>query len=71
MILFLQVLEKGPINNQSPVLQIVYHLIHNIDLMAAPMQQVNDNLLRVIAKYVQVNWNLLYHFSYSKVLCEF
>ncbi|XP_041471022.1 protein furry homolog isoform X2 [Lytechinus variegatus] len=57
MTFLIEVLEKGPINNQSPVLQIVYHLIHNIDLMAAPMQQVNDNLLRVIAKYVQgVHW---------------
>ncbi|XP_071510567.1 protein furry homolog-like [Diadema antillarum] len=57
MTFLIEVLEKGPINNQSPVLQIVYHLIHNIDLMAAPMQQVNDNLLRVIAKYVQgIHW---------------
>ncbi|XP_038055333.1 protein furry homolog-like isoform X2 [Patiria miniata] len=57
MTFLIEVLEKGPMCNQAPVLQIVYNLIHNIDLMAAPMQQVNDNLLRVIAKYVQgVHW---------------
>ncbi|XP_033646304.1 protein furry homolog-like isoform X1 [Asterias rubens] len=57
MTFLIEVLEKGPMCNQAPVLQIVYNLIHNIDLMAAPMQQVNDNLLRVIARYVQgVHW---------------
>ena len=55
----MQVLEKGPMSNQASVLQIVYNLLHNIDLMAAPMQQVNDNLLRVIAKYVQVRVKII------------
>ncbi|XP_077984034.1 protein furry homolog-like [Glandiceps talaboti] len=54
MLTFLvEVLEKGPIAHQQPVLQIIKDIISNIDLMAAPMQQVNGDLLRVITKYVQ------------------
>ncbi|XP_033097375.1 protein furry homolog [Anneissia japonica] len=53
MTFLIEVLEKGPMSNQLAVLTIVYSLIHNVDLMSAPMQQVNDDLLRVIAKYVQ------------------
>ncbi|XP_071847950.1 protein furry homolog-like isoform X4 [Apostichopus japonicus] len=52
MTFLIEVLEKGPSQHQGSVLQIIDRMLYNVDLMAAPMQQVNNNLLRIITKYV-------------------
>ena len=49
-----QVLEKGPNNCQSAVLQILHCMVHYIDMNSSPVQAMNSDLLKVIAKYIEV-----------------
>lgn len=50
----LQVLEKGPSSVQNPILNILHCMLHYIDMNTAAAQMVNGDLLRVIAKYIEV-----------------
>eukprot|EP00058_Branchiostoma_floridae_P025945 XP_002611435.1 hypothetical protein BRAFLDRAFT_63933 [Branchiostoma floridae] len=50
-----EVLEKGMMGTQQAVLQLLYSLLHQVDLGTAPIHQMNADLLRIIAKYVQSN----------------
>jgi len=49
-----QVLDKGPANTQNAVLQILHCLVHYVDITALPSPCIHD-LLRVVAKYIEVN----------------
>ena len=49
-----QVLDKGPANTQNSVLQILHCLVHYVDVTALPSPCIHD-LLRVVAKYIEVN----------------
>ncbi|XP_078684764.1 protein furry homolog-like isoform X1 [Branchiostoma floridae x Branchiostoma belcheri] len=50
-----EILEKGMMGTQQAVLQLLYSLLHQVDLGTAPIHQMNADLLRIIAKYVQSN----------------
>lgn len=56
MVTFLvEVLERGPSTMQGAVLNILHCLLHYVDFnLSANAQQVNTDLLRVIAKYIEV-----------------
>jgi len=48
-------LERGPNGMQGAVLSILHCLLHYVDFnLSANAQQVNSDLLRVIAKYIEV-----------------
>ena len=48
-------LERGPVGMQGAVLSILHCLLHYVDFnVSANAQQVNADLLRVIAKYIEV-----------------
>lgn len=50
-----KVLERGPNSMQGAVLSILHCLLHYVDFnLSANAQQVNSDLLRVIAKYIEV-----------------
>ena len=50
-----QVLERGPNSMQGAVLSILHCLLHYVDFnLSSNAQQVNADLLRVIAKYIEV-----------------
>ena len=49
-----QVLDKGPTSSQSSILQILHCIVHYIDVSSSPSQSINADLLRVVAKYVEV-----------------
>lgn len=51
----MQVLEKGPTTVQNPILNILHCMLHYIDINTAAAQLVNGDLLRVIAKYIEVS----------------
>lgn len=57
MLTFLvEVLEKGSTSCQQPILSIVHCILHYVDLGAnTQIQPINADLLRVIAKYIEVN----------------
>ena len=48
-----EVLEKGPSTIQSPVLTIIHCLLHYVDMTSAT-QTINSDLLRTVAKFVEV-----------------
>lgn len=48
-------MEKGPTAVQLPVLSIIHCMLHYVDLASAASQPINADLLRVIAKYIEVN----------------
>lgn len=50
----LQVLERGPYVIQLPVLNIIHCMLHYVDLSSTTSQPFNADLLRVIAKYIEV-----------------
>ena len=50
-----QVLDKGPSSTQAAVLQILHCIVHCIDIKTASTQAINSDLLRVVAKYVEVS----------------
>ena len=60
-----QVLERGPNSMQGAVLSILHCLLHYVDFnLSSNAQQVNADLLRVIAKYIEVNgFNIKYFFA--------
>jgi hypothetical protein len=50
-----KVLERGPTGMQGAVLSILHCLLHYVDFnVSSNAQQVNADLLRVIAKYIEV-----------------
>ncbi|CAH1777850.1 unnamed protein product [Owenia fusiformis] len=51
--LLVEVLEKGPTCTQPAVLQILHCLVHYVDLQVTSSVTVNNDLLRVVAKYVE------------------
>lgn len=57
-------LEKGPAMVQLPVLSIIHCMLHYVDLASAAAQPINAELLRVIAKYIEVEplLSLLFYF---------
>lgn len=55
MLAFLvEVLEKGMQQVQIPVLNVIHCMLHYIDLSTQPAQPISGDLLRVIAKYLDV-----------------
>jgi Cell morphogenesis C-terminal len=60
-------LERGPTGMQGAVLSILHCLLHYVDFnVSSSAQQVNADLLRVIAKYIEViTFTFHYQISYS------
>ncbi|CAG4984451.1 unnamed protein product [Parnassius apollo] len=53
MLAFLvEVLEKGAVNLQLPVLSILHCMLHYVELNAPAAQSVNADLLRAVAKFI-------------------
>lgn len=56
MLAFLiEVLEKGMQQVQVPVLNVIHCMLHYIDLSSPHAQPISGDLLRVIAKYLDVS----------------
>lgn len=56
MLAFLvEVLEKGMQQVQVPVLNIIHCMLHYIDLSSQHAQPISGDLIRVIAKYLDVS----------------
>lgn len=56
MLAFLvEVLEKGMQQVQVPVLNIIHCMLHYIDLSSPHAQPISSDLIRVIAKYLDVS----------------
>lgn len=53
-LLYFKVLERGPYIIQLPVLNIIHCMLHYVDLSSTTSQPFNADLLRVIAKYIEV-----------------
>jgi Cell morphogenesis C-terminal len=49
------VLDKGPASTQPAVLEILHCIVYSIDISTASIQAINADLLRVVAKYVEVS----------------
>lgn len=49
-----EVLEKGSSNIQGPVMTIIHCLLHYVDMSQAT-QTINSDLLRTVAKFVEVS----------------
>lgn len=65
MLAFLvEVLEKGPANVALPVLSIIHCMLHYIDISSQAAQPTNIDLLRVISKYVEVNFSFEFLFGF-------
>ncbi|XP_059089513.1 protein furry-like isoform X3 [Tigriopus californicus] len=47
-----EVLEKGPVSTQGPVMTIIHCLLHYIDMSQAT-QMINADLLRTVAKFIE------------------
>lgn len=59
MLAFLiEVLEKGMQQVQIPVLNVLHCMLHYIDLSSPQAQPISGDLLRVIAKYLDVSYGL-------------
>lgn len=55
MLAFLvEVLEKGMQQVQVPVLNVIHCMLHYIDLSSSHAQPISTDLIRVIAKYLDV-----------------
>lgn len=56
MLAFLiEVLEKGMQQVQVPVLNVIHCMLHYVDLSSPHAQPISGDLLRVIAKYLDVS----------------
>lgn len=56
MLAFLiEVLERGLPQVQVPVLNVIHCMLHHIDLSSQQSQPISGDLLRVIAKYLDVS----------------
>ena len=64
VIIVCQILEKGPAWVQSPVLNIVYCLLHYTDITGHTSA---DDMLAVIAKYMEVNYILRMTFGFYMI----
>ncbi|XP_064619246.1 protein furry-like isoform X4 [Lineus longissimus] len=49
----LEVLERGPSNNQVAVLHVLHCMVHYIDLTGHPINSISSELLRVVALHVK------------------
>lgn len=68
MLAFLvEVLEKGMQQVQVPILNIIYCMLHYIDLSSTHAQPISTDLIRVIAKYLDVSF-FFYFFGETIVL---
>lgn len=68
MLAFLvEVLEKGMQQVQIPVLNVIHCMLHYIDLSTQPAQPISGDLLRVIAKYLDVRTLKQYFTAYDIV----
>lgn len=57
MLAFLvEVLEKGMQQVQIPVLNVIHCMLHYIDLSTHHVQPVSGDLVKVIAKYLDVSF---------------
>jgi hypothetical protein len=52
----IEVLEKGPANIALSVLSIIHCMLHYMDISSQAAQPTNIELLKVISKYVEVNF---------------
>lgn len=57
--LWLQVLEKGQQTYQTSCLQILYCMVHYLDIASAPSTVLNQELFLAINKHVQVGLNII------------
>ena len=75
MLAFLvEVLEKGMQQVQVPVLNIIHCMLHYIDLSSPHAQPISSDLIRVIAKYLDVSVQcdpLLRYWLFMSFLLEF
>lgn len=56
MLAFLvEVLEKGMQQVQVPILNVIHCMLHHIDLSSPHAQPMSGDLIRVIAKYLDVS----------------
>lgn len=56
MLAFLvEVLEKGMQQVQVPILNVIHCMLHHIDLSSSHSQPISGDLIRVIAKYLDVS----------------
>lgn len=56
MLAFLvEVLEKGMPQVQVPVLNVIHCMLHYIDLSSPLVQPISSDLVKVIAKYLDVS----------------
>jgi hypothetical protein len=56
MLAFLvEILDKGSACLQLPVLSVLHCMLHYIDLNTHPHQPINNDLLRVISKFIDVS----------------
>lgn len=56
MLAFLvEVLEKGMPQVQVPVLNVIHCMLHYIDLSSSLVQPISSDLVKVIAKYLDVS----------------
>lgn len=56
MLAFLiEVLEKGPLQIQVTVLNIIHCMLHYVDLTSMQAQTISVDLLRVVGKYLDVS----------------
>ena len=62
-----EVLEKGPSTIQSPVLTIIHCLLHYVDMTTAT-QTINSDLLRTVAKFVEVTTDYLLYKLIREIL---
>lgn len=61
MLAFLiEVLEKGMQQVQVPVLNVIHCMLHHIDLSLPHAQPISGDLLRVIAKYLDVSIKFMF-----------
>lgn len=71
MLAFLiEVLEKGQPQIQVPVLNVIHCMLHYIDLSSQQAQPISGDLLRVIARYLDVSTRRQYHSNRTHVLID-
>lgn len=69
MLAFLiEVLEKGWTQVQLQVLSVIHCLLHYVELSTPQAQIISSDLLRVVAKYLDVSTRI-FHFDFGKTYC--
>lgn len=71
MLAFLvEVLEKGLQQVQVPVLNVIHCMLHYIDLSAQHAQPISGDLLRVIAKHLDVRIRIYHQTGSTRRQCD-